>query len=209
MRGVGTLTAEIQYEVTPTIQQDKYKISNLTVNIKSPSSSTTLLYKSTRTSEVSLPVPDVTKAPQRPLTSSDAAQKPATTASPEQRIAATASALAPARMSSDPEQDKNIANYLEGISRPSSPEESVAAGVGTTTAQSRQAGTQQPASQPNAPATPAFQLKSAADQVMRSAAETPWSLIYGGHKPETEESAGSESIEDFLKEYLLKPTKTA
>ncbi|KAA8473068.1 hypothetical protein F0Q58_00165 [Anaplasma marginale] len=207
--GVGTLTAEIRYEVTPTIQQDKYKISNLTVNIKSPGSSTTLLYKSTRTSEVSLPVPDVTKAPQRPLTSSDAAQKPATTfASPAQRIAATASALAPARMSSDPEQDKNIANYLEEISRPSSPEESVAAGVGTTTAQSRQAGTQQPASQPNAPATPAFQLKSAADQVMRSAAETPWSLIYGGHKSETEESTGSgESIEDFLKKYLLKPTR--
>ena len=53
---VGTLEAEVQYTVTPTIEQDKYKVSDLTVKIKSTDSTDPdLTYTSTNTSEVSLP----------------------------------------------------------------------------------------------------------------------------------------------------------
>ncbi|MFV9881680.1 MAG: hypothetical protein AB8U31_02385, partial [Anaplasma ovis] len=53
---VGTLEAEVQYTVTPTIEQDKYRVSDLTVKIKSTDSTDPeLTYTSTNTSEVSLP----------------------------------------------------------------------------------------------------------------------------------------------------------
>ncbi|KAF2281769.1 hypothetical protein GH714_042593 [Hevea brasiliensis] len=56
---VGTLEAEVQYTVTPTIEQDKYTVSDLTVKIKSTDSTDPeLTYTSTNTSEVSLPKPE-------------------------------------------------------------------------------------------------------------------------------------------------------
>ncbi|MFV9882107.1 MAG: hypothetical protein AB8U31_04630, partial [Anaplasma ovis] len=60
---VGTLEAEVQYTVTPTIEQDKYRVSDLTVKIKSTDSTDPeLTYTSTNTSEVSLPKPEAITA---------------------------------------------------------------------------------------------------------------------------------------------------
>ncbi|KAF2281765.1 hypothetical protein GH714_042589 [Hevea brasiliensis] len=60
---VGTLEAEVQYTVTTTIEQDKYKVSDLTVKIKSTDSTDPeLTYTSTNTSEVSLPKPEAITA---------------------------------------------------------------------------------------------------------------------------------------------------
>ncbi|ASI47530.1 hypothetical protein AOV_01195 [Anaplasma ovis str. Haibei] len=60
---VGTLEAEVQYTVTPTIEQDKYTVSDLTVKIKSTDSTDPeLTYTSTNTSEVSLPKPEAITA---------------------------------------------------------------------------------------------------------------------------------------------------
>ena len=49
------LEAEVQYTVSPTVRQDTYKISDLTVKIQPRGSDTALIYTSNNTSEVSLP----------------------------------------------------------------------------------------------------------------------------------------------------------
>ena len=117
------LEAEVQYTVSPTVRQDTYKISDLTVKIQPRGSDTALIYTSNNTSEVSLPKPKVaTGASQKPLTSlSASANLAGTGASLEQRVATTVSTLAtvPAR-STDPQQSAHMSEYLHGISTPSS-----------------------------------------------------------------------------------------